>query len=418
LIKYDISKQIMSETTISKTITSAVFLFSIGIIGISIISVIFPALIISQTYEFPLDLNPFETSPWISPIIFSTFSLVIFGFLHYKKKLPHVLSNAINLILNFEISKKISIILGLSILAIYVGLSIPELFVDESEQWPDFYLLESALEIWPSTDHLSVYIKEQNTRYVRMILLDFSQDFFQNVKLLPFVASVFTVIFTALITIQISKKRLAGIIAMLVLLSSVTFTDFDTIAVYENFWVLFYLISLYSINTRWWHASPVNFILAIFSKAFIATYFWMNFFYIYRATIPTKTKLFLFGSYGIILGITYWIFENGRSIIYDDIIEYDFNDFLDGFTGWGNSMQMDPFALLFILPLTIMLFFKSRNGLKQADSILILLAGSILAGPLISFVTDFYFILPYRFIPFVIFMAVGVGLLFSKKSNP
>ena len=408
----------MSETIISKSITYAVFLFSIGIIGISVISVIFPALIISQTYEFSLDLNPFETSPWALPIISTTISLLIFGFLHYKKKLPFSLSNGINFILNFEISKKISIILGLSILIIYIGFSIPELFIDEAEQWPDFLVLEEALNIWPSTDHLSVYVKEQNTRYVRMILLDFSQEFFQNIKLLPFVASIFTIVLTALITIQISKKRLAGIIAMLVLLSSVTFTDFDTIAVYENFWVLFYLISLYSINKRWWHSSPINFILSIFSKAFIATYFWMNFFYIYRATIPTKTKLFLFGSYGIILGITYWIFENGRSIIYDDIIRYDFNAFLDGFTGWGNSMQLDPFALLFILPLTVMLFFKSRNGLKQADSILILLAGSILAGPVISFVTDFYFILPYRFIPFIIFMSIGVGLLFSKKINP
>ena len=408
----------MSETIISKTITYLVFLFSIGIIGISIISVIFPALIISQTYEFPPDLNPFETSPWALPIISTTISLLIFGFLHYKKKLPFSLSNGINFILNFEISKKVSIILGLSILVIYIGFSIPELFIDEAEQWPDFLVLEEALNIWPSTDHLSVYVKEQNTRYVRMILLDFSQEFFQNIKLLPFVASIFTIVLTALITIQISKKRLAGIIAMLVLLSSVTFTDFDTIAVYENFWVLFYLISLYSINKRWWHSSPINFILSIFSKAFIATYFWMNFFYIYRATIPTKTKLFLFGSYGIILGITYWIFENGRSIIYDDIIRYDFNAFLDGFTGWGNSLQLDPVALLLILPLTVMLFFKSRNGLKQADSILILLAGSILAGPLISFVTDFYFILPYRFIPFIIFMSIGVGLLFSKKINP
>ena len=408
----------MSESTISKTISYVVFLFSIGIIGISVISVIFPALIISQTYEFPLDLNPFETSPWILPISFSLISLLIFGFLHYTNKLPSALSNVINLILNFEISKRISIILGISILSIYVGFSIPELFIDELEQWPDFLILKTALDIWPSTDHLSVYIKEQNTRYVRMILLDFSEEFFQNIKLLPFVASIFTVTFTALIAIQISKKRLAGIIAMLVLLSSVTFTDFDTVAVYENFWVLFYLISLYSINQRWWHSSPVNFILSIFTKAFIATYFWMSFFYIYRATIPKRTKLFLFGSYAIVIGITYWIFENGRSIIYDDIIQYDFNDFLDGFTGWGNSMQLEPFALMIILPLTVMLFFKSRNGLKQADSIMILLAGSILAGPLISFVTDLYFILPYRFIPFVIFMAIAVGLLFSKKTNP
>ena len=73
----------MSETRISKIITNTTFLFSIGIIGISVISVIFPALIISQTYEFPLDLNPFETSPWILPILFSVISLLTFGFLHY-----------------------------------------------------------------------------------------------------------------------------------------------------------------------------------------------------------------------------------------------------------------------------------------------------------------------------------------------
>ena len=106
-----------------------------------------------------------------------------------------------------------------------------------------------------------------------------------------------------------------------------------------------------------------------------------------------------------------------KSIIYDDIIRYDVNAFLDGFTGWGNSMQLDPFVIMFIIPVIVMLFYKSRNGLKQADSIMILLAGSILAGPLISLVTDFYFILPYRFIPFVIFMSIAVSLVFSKKFN-
>ena len=51
-------------------------------------------------------------------------------------------------------------------------------------QWPDYKVLQQALDIWPSTDHWSIYVSEQNTRYVRMILLDFSQDFLQNIKLL------------------------------------------------------------------------------------------------------------------------------------------------------------------------------------------------------------------------------------------
>jgi len=406
----------LSEQIASKLVTYAVFLITISIIGISVISVIFPALIISNTYEFPIDLEPFETSPWLLPIIISNVFLISFGLLFYKKKLPSRINNVIEFVLNFEISKKIAIISGIVILTIYIGLTIPELSINEIDQWPDFLVLKSALNIWPSTDHFSVYVKEQNTRYVRMALLDFSQDFFQNIKFLPFLASISVVILTALITIQITKKRFAGLIAMLVLLQSVTFTDFDTVAVYENFWVLFHLISLYSIQKRWWHSSPISFILSIFTKAFIATYFWMNLFYIYRSEISKKTKFFLFGSYGAVLGITYMIFESGRSIIYDDIVRFDFIAFLEGFTGWGNSMQLDPFAILCILPIAIGLFIKSLNGIKQSDSILFMLAGTILAGPLISLVTDFYFILPYRFIPFIIFMAIGVGIILSKKN--
>ena len=406
----------MSEQISSKLVTYAVFLVTLVIVGFSIISVIFPALILSNTYDFTADLNPFEFSPWTFPILLSSSSLIIFGFLYKNRKLPNILNTGIKFILNFEISKKLSIIIGILIISIYIGLSSGELFVDEIDQWPDYLILEESLEIWPSTDHWSVYIKEQNTRYVRMLLLDFSQNFLQNIKILPFTASILVVVFTSLITIQISKKRFAGIISMLILLQSVTFTDFDTIAVYENFWVLFYLLSIYSIQKRWWHASPITFVLSIFTKAFVVTYFWINIFYIYRSEIPKKSKLIIISSYGLVISFTYAIFETGRSIIYDEIIRFDFNSFLNGFTGWGNSMQMDPFALLCIVPITVGLFFKSLKGVKQADSILILIMGTILAAPLISFVTDFYFILPYRFIPFIVDMDIGVGIFLSKEN--
>ena len=405
----------MSEQISSKLVTYAAFLVTLGIVGISVFSVIFPAFIISNTYEFPNDLDPFETSPWTFLIIISSSSLLTLGFLYKNQKLPSQLYSGIKFILNFEISKKTAIISGIIILGLYIGLSSNELFLDERNQWSDYSVLESALDIWPSTDHWDVYIKEQNTRYVRMILLDVSQDFFQNIKLLPFIASILVIIFTALITIQISKKRFAGIVSMIILLQSITFTDFDTIAVYENFWVLFYLVSIYSIQKKWWHASPFLFILAVFSKAFIVTYFWMNIFYIYRSDIPSKTKYMLFASYGVIIGVIYWIFESGQSIIYDDVVRFDFNAFLDGFTGWGNNMQLDRLAVLCIVPLVIGLFVKSLKGIKQADSILILILGTILAGPLISYVTDFYFILPYRFIPFIVAMAIGVGIFLSKE---
>tara|TARA_Y100001954_G_scaffold225577_1_gene266349 strand:- start:1792 stop:2163 length:372 start_codon:yes stop_codon:yes gene_type:complete len=121
-------------------------------------------------------------------------------------------------------------------------------------------------------------------------------------------------------------------------------------------------------------------------------------------------------SYVTMISIIFFIFQNQSSIIYDQIIKIDFNSFLNGFTGWGNSMQLDPFVMLSIVPLTIGLFLKSLKGLKQSDSILIMIMGTILAGPLISLVTDFYFILPYRFIPFIVATAIGVGIFLSKEN--
>ena len=79
-------------------------------------------------------------------------------------------------------------------------------------------------------------------------------------------------------------------------------------------------------------------------------------------------------------------------------------------------MQLDPFVMLCIIPLTIGLFIKSLNGLKQSDSILILIMGTLLAAPLISLVTDFYFILPYRFIPFIVAVAIGIGVFLGKEN--
>ena len=93
----------MSEQITSRLVTYAVFLFTLAIIGISIISISFPALIISTTYDFPLEIDPFETSPWFFPIIISIITLLTIGFLYLTKKLPSVIYTPIEFILNFEI---------------------------------------------------------------------------------------------------------------------------------------------------------------------------------------------------------------------------------------------------------------------------------------------------------------------------
>jgi len=170
------------------------------------------------------------------------------GFLYYKKKIPSTLNNAIEKVRTFELSKRVTLVSLFIIIGVYVGFSIPELFIDESTQWGDYEVLEEALGLWPFGESDNIFVQEQNDRYVRMFLLDVSLDIFQNIKLLPFIASILVVVFTYLVTVQFCQKRFAGIIAVIVLLSSYTFLKYDTVAVYENFWVLFFLISLYVIE--------------------------------------------------------------------------------------------------------------------------------------------------------------------------
>jgi len=399
----------------SKILYYLVFFTTLSIVVFSLFAIIFPSFLMTTFYPYTTNLQPFESSVWLVPIISSNSILLVIGFAYYRKKLPLQIYKGIEFILNFEISKKTALLTGIIILVVYIGFSLPELAIDEATQYDDWGLLESALEVWPSTDSDDIYINEQNTRYVRMLLLDASSDLFQNIKLLPFVASILLVVVTFFLTYQITQKRFAGIISMVILLQSHTFLHFDTIAVYENFWVLFYVVSLYAINKKWQYSS-ISYLLSIFSKAFIAVFFLSSLYYICRASISTRKKLYTLASYATSLIVILLVFSFGESI-YFDIINISSSEFFLAFNALGYTLRYDLIIVLSLLPLTLGLFFKFRkDNSKKVDSILVLILTALLAGPVISMLTDFYFILPYRFLPLIVFVAVGIGVLLSKKN--
>ena len=399
----------------SKILYYLVFFTTLSIVVFSLFAIIFPSFLMTTFYPYTTNLQPFESSIWLVPIISSNSILLVIGFAYYRKKLPLQIYKGIEFILNFEISKKTALLTGIIILVVYIGFSLPELAIDEATQYDDWGVLESALEVWPSTDSDDIYINEQNARYVRMLLLDASSDLFQNIKLLPFVASILLVVVTFFLTYQITQKRFAGIISMVILLQSHTFLHFDTIAVYENFWVLFYVVSLYAINRKWQYSS-ISYLLSIFSKAFIAVFFLPSLYYICRASISTRKKLYTLASYATSLIVILLVFSFGESI-YFDIINISSSEFFLAFNALGYTLRYDLIIVLSLLPLTLGLFFKFRkDNSKKVDSILVLILTALLAGPVISMLTDFYFILPYRFLPLIVFVAVGIGVLLSKKN--
>ncbi len=405
----------MSDIENTQKVSYLVFLCTLVVVLLTLIPVIFPALFSSFFGMFTENLNPFELGYLAVFLIASNAIIFGFGIAYYKKKIPSLVYDAVEKIRTFEISKRVSIISLAVILVVYVGLSIPELSIDESTQWGDYGILEDGLEIWPFGQSDDVTIQEQNDRYVRMFLLDVSLDVFQNIKLLPFIASILVVVFTYLITVQFCQKRFAGMIAVIVLLQSYTFLKFDTVAVYENFWVLFFLISLYVIEKKWF-LSPVFYILAFYTKAYVAPFFLMTLFTTYRSQISRRTKIGILISYVILVSAAIALIFLGDTV-YPDVIDVNYSKFILGFQVIIAQLRFDLFFIMTLLPVTVGLMLLSKNKLKHADSILILIFGTIIASPILVTFTYHYEILPYRFIPLLIFFSIGVGMFFAKNSK-
>ena len=404
----------MSDLENSEKVSYAVFFCTLVVVLLTLTPVIFPALFSSFFGMFTENLNPFELGYQSTFLIVSNAVILGFGIAYYKNKIPSLVHNVVEKIRIFEIPKRVAVISLVIILGVYVGLSTPELFLDEGDEWGDYHdVLLPALEIWPFGQSDDIYIQEQNDRYVRMFLLDVSFDIFQNIKLLPFIASILVVVFTYLVTVQFCQKRFAGIIAVLVLLQSYTWLKFDTVAVYENFWVLFFLISLYMIEKKWF-LSPVFYILAFYTKAYVAPFFLMTLFTTYRSQISRRTKIAILISYFVIVSAAIALIFVGDTV-YPDVIDVNSSKFILGFQVIIAQLRFDLFFIMALLPVTVGLIFLSRNKLKHADSILVLIFGTIIASPILVTFTYHYEILPYRFIPLLVFFSIGVGMFFSKK---
>tara|TARA_Y100000748_G_scaffold278919_1_gene256942 strand:- start:52 stop:429 length:378 start_codon:yes stop_codon:yes gene_type:complete len=119
-------------------------------------------------------------------------------------------------------------------------------------------------------------------------------------------------------------------------------------------------------------------------------------------------------SYGIVILVMLGLFTLGNTI-YDDIIHIDFNRFMNSLSDFSSQMRFDYFMLMTILPVTIGLLFISRTGIVHAESLLFFISVLLLAGPLVTLLTDFYVILPYRFIPLIAFFAIAVGVIIFRS---
>ena len=390
-------------------ISWTIFLATLGVTLISLTTVIFPALILRTFggFEDYLGVNSFEVGIWSYHVLVVNAIILILFILYKKNTLPKLITKSVKWINSFEISTSVAFLIITILVGLYIIFTIPEIF-DESYQADYYERVKSWLE------NYSVYSLDTGVgRHVALFLIFESMQIFGNYKVIPFLASIALLITTYLVTSEISKNRFAGIVAMVIVLQSGIFLMYDTSVAYPNFWILFYLLALYLIY-KTWSISPIAYVLSVFSKELVVPLFPMLLFFIYRSKLTKQKKIRIFLLYAIIAipGILFYINMGGVGII-----EFNEHDFWSGFTAFSSSFRFDGLVIIFLLPLVIGLFIVAKKkSIAHADSMMFLIMAMLLAAPLMQGFSNVINV-PYRFLPLVVFFAIGVGTLLTKKVN-
>ena len=203
---------------------------------------------------------------------------------------------------------------------------------------------------------------------------------------------------------------------MVILLQSNIFLTYDTSVAYTNFWILFYLLSLFFVY-KFWPLSPLSYLISISSKALTILFLPMSIYFILCSNISKNKKIILLSTLtGIILIGTIVSVSTIDPISRGEITseEFDLKEFWMGFTSFSYQLRFDGLVILFMIPLIVGLFLISKSGIKNAESIMVLIAGMLLIAPILTAFTN-QTNQPYRFVPLIVFFAMGVGVLLSKK---
>jgi hypothetical protein len=407
----------LSEQKINKKnqlLSWIVFLPTLIIVLFAIIFGMFPALqiIFSDKPRFLAETSVFEPGIWMIPILISSTIIFATVILHRKNKLPQNLTNLFRFISNFEISKRTALVLVGILIILYVIQTAGELYTEDP--WPDFSGADRILQNYSLDDpRIGFKMIPQFFGYLSM-------EIFGTYRIAPFIASIACLFLTYLVTVQISKKRFAGIIALGIVLQSDNFLTYDTTITYPILWIMFFLLSIYFIFKRWF-LSPISFTSAMLSHPLSVGFFPISILFIALSDLPKRKKILSISLYfGLVVIGAVLIFTQiiplPITFTVDSVSSLDGSRMISAFASMITQFRYDGLVVVFLLPLVVGLFLVSRKGISNANAVLVLIGGMILLISLVPVLTTQQNT-PYRILPLVFFFAIGVGTLLSKSTN-
>jgi len=350
--------------------------------------------------------NPFELGSWFLPIISVNIFTLALIILNKVNRLPKFIVKTFNYASRAEISPTITAIMLAILFGIFFTFTYEQLL--HEEQWPDYVnYIKPAVENWAWLGQIRGF---EYFHVVKLFLISLSQAAFGNIRLLPYVASIFVLILVYLLSYRITGKRIAGIVSLAVMIQSKTFLTFVGSATYDNFWFAFYLLSVYLLFSRQPYLSPLTFALSIFSKQLSAVLLPITLFILYRSDAPKAKKLLII--YGIFLAAAIATVASGTLVTFEPNLE----SIGSRLNQIPLLLRVDgPFFFMFMLPVVVGLFLKARSMI-YADSVIFSIMFTISLPFAVGVLTNGIYE-THNTIPIIAFFAIGCGSLLASAKE-
>jgi hypothetical protein len=343
-----------------------------------------------------------------------------------KDYVINLLAKLVDQIADFDLKKKVAVIMLIGIIGIWAGYSAYNEFSFPYEDCKSFgKLAEYGMGI--CTDYgkrlMFMYEYEELHRWnnplrtVTYELLFLSDNVFGDYRVIPFISSGLVLLFTYLITNQLTGRNYTGLIAVLFVLHSPIFYKYDLIMTYPNFWVTFFLASLWFTFNKWM-LSPVSIFVGMSAK--ILNFLNLPAVIVFTLLTDNKNKSKIIKSYILILvGIVSTIFLSKfvypplwHKIYFAFLVQFDFQptEFLWWLGMWSIELFTDKITLFLIFILLPCLFLLKKSKVKNASAILAMIIIFILQPAFISGFTG-YTNEDYRYLHLVVFVGIGVAFI-------
>lgn len=281
--------------------------------------------------------------------------------------------------------EKYSIPFLVLIIGIYAFSAVPDVF-----EWYDF---SDTITVKQRINDLKL---DSFDVYLKYILLKPGVDIGLP-KLIPFFESIILLMVVYFLAVKISGMKFAGLLAVVIVVTSRLFSFYDTSLPYDNSWIIFLLLAIYYEKSKF---SPVFFVASIFCKPLTVLYI--------PSMIFLKLRDKKLGIPFIIIGLVSLI---GISSYYD---YFSMTEFLEGMYDNIYWFYADPYLLVMIPVVSVALVIARKYGYKNTMMPLAFMINSIFMSGIVEGFTGMYN-QGYRYIPMVIFLALGVSVFFQSK---